>query len=106
MSTSSKALCGSRGIDPRTSRLCLAQSCVRLSLAGETGCLPMLGVLRGAISLGVGKCVFKKASKPPGETHENRLTWLPPLLGFTNTSKGFMRGEEIGFITKGRPLFS
>lgn len=29
------------------------------------------------------------------------LTWLPPLLGFTNTSRGFMRGEGVGLMMKG-----
>lgn len=28
-------------------------------------------------------------------------TWLPPLLGFTNTSKGFMRGDGVGLMMKG-----
>jgi len=34
------------------------------------------------------------------------LTWFPPLFGLTKTSSGFMSGEEIGFITNGRPLLS
>lgn len=29
------------------------------------------------------------------------LTWLPPLLGFTNTSRGFMRGDGVGLMMKG-----
>jgi hypothetical protein len=35
------------------------------------------------------------------------LTWLPPLLGFTNTSRGFMRGDGVGLMIKGlqRPSF-
>ena len=28
-------------------------------------------------------------------------TWLPPLLGFTNTSRGFMRGDGVGLMMKG-----
>lgn len=28
-------------------------------------------------------------------------TWLPPLLGFTNTSRGFMRGDGVGRMMKG-----
>lgn len=37
---------------------------------------------------------------------DNVLTWFPPLFGLTKTSSGFMSGEEIGFITNGRPLLS
>lgn len=28
-------------------------------------------------------------------------TWFPPLLGFTNTSRGFMRGDGVGLMMKG-----
>lgn len=103
LSTFAKVLCGSRGIKPRISRFCLSK---RLPSPGENSGPPMLGFLGGTIFTGAANCVFKKASTFPRETHAKWLTWLPPLLGFTNTSKGFMRGEEIGFITKGRPLFS
>lgn len=33
-------------------------------------------------------------------------TWLPPLLGLTNTSIGFMSGEGRGFNMNGRHLES
>lgn len=35
---------------------------------------------------------------PPGPSVH---TWFPPLLGFTNTSRGFMRGDGVGLMTKG-----
>lgn len=40
---------------------------------------------------------------PPGPlwSGEAASTWLPPLLGFTNTSRGFMRGDGVGLMMKG-----
>ena len=41
----------------------------------------------------------------PPQGSQRRLeavrTWLPPLLGFTNTSRGFMRGDGVGLMMKG-----
>ena len=41
----------------------------------------------------------------PPQGSQRRLeavcTWLPPLLEFTNTSRGFMRGDGVGLMMKG-----
>lgn len=40
--------------------------------------------------------------------YQHWITWFPPLLGFTNTSRGFMSWEGRGFTRKGfqRPSWS
>lgn len=42
-----------------------------------------------------------KPNVEPWQEGKAVLTWLPPLLGFTNTSRGFMRGDGVGLMMKG-----
>lgn len=50
-----------------------------------------------------GRAVSLTPSLPQGARWRGQAvgTWLPPLLGFTNTSRGFMRGDGVGLMMKG-----
>lgn len=49
---------------------------------------------------GGGGCGVRDPKLEPWEV-KAVLTWLPPLLGFTNTSRGFMSGDGVGLMMKG-----